>query len=254
MTVILNVILFIVSSIGTNAGHILLYNTDNTVEMEAFDCIYYVNGQTVEFCRRPGKNNEHQSDFSECQAGGQKWTYRELLEHNITPWQVLWWSSSVEKTDDYASIFYNQSMVDVPDGFLCNCTIEGSFGKNCEYELLFDRTSFNKAIMIAFEHKVYPPSHQQLGSIWCYETLSSCDYGLLCLDWRNICDGQQDCMDGYDEENCDKLEFNECEDGEYRCVNGMCIDEEYWLDGKNFGLINRNSIQISYKNRNYASF
>ena len=43
---------------------------------------------------------------------------------------------------------------------------------------------------------------------------------MLCLDWRDICDGQQDCLDGYDEENCDKLEFNECEDGEYRCTNG----------------------------------
>jgi hypothetical protein len=39
-------------------------------------------------------------------------------------------------------------------------------------------------------------------------------------------------MDGTDEENCDLLEFNECEDNEYRCINGMCIDEEYWLDGK----------------------
>ena len=27
------------------------------------------------------------------------------------------------------------------------------------------------------------------------------------------------------------LEFNECEDDEYRCANGMCIPDEYWLDG-----------------------
>ncbi len=38
-------------------------------------------------------------------------------------------------------------------------------------------------------------------------------------------------MDGLDEDYCDKLEFNECEDYEYRCANGMCIAEEYWLDG-----------------------
>ncbi len=38
-------------------------------------------------------------------------------------------------------------------------------------------------------------------------------------------------MDGLDEDYCDKLEFNECEDDEYRCANGMCIPEEYWLDG-----------------------
>jgi hypothetical protein len=38
-------------------------------------------------------------------------------------------------------------------------------------------------------------------------------------------------MDGLDEDYCDKLEFNECEYDEYRCLNGMCIPEEYWLDG-----------------------
>jgi hypothetical protein len=39
-------------------------------------------------------------------------------------------------------------------------------------------------------------------------------------------------MNGLDEENCDLLEFNECENDEYRCVDGMCIAEEYWLDGE----------------------
>ncbi|CAF1551514.1 unnamed protein product [Adineta ricciae] len=30
---------------------------------------------------------------------------------------------------------------------------------------------------------------------------------------------------------CDLLEFNECEEDEYRCDNGMCIPEDFWLDG-----------------------
>ncbi|CAF1535795.1 unnamed protein product, partial [Rotaria sordida] len=64
----------------------------------------------------------------------------------------------------------------------------------------------------------------------CYTTLI-CNSGLMCLDWRHICDGKQQCMEGLDEEFCEKLEFNECEDDEYRCANGMCIPEEYWLDG-----------------------
>ncbi|CAF4934392.1 unnamed protein product, partial [Rotaria sp. Silwood1] len=71
---------------------------------------------------------------------------------------------------------------------------------------------------------------QKYSDIVCYTTLI-CDYGLLCLDWRDICDGVQQCMFGYDEENCDTLEFNECEDDEYRCMNGICIPEEYFLDG-----------------------
>jgi len=28
-------------------------------------------------------------------------------------------------------------------------------------------------------------------------------------------------MDGIDEDYCERLEFNECEDDEYRCANGM---------------------------------
>ena len=43
--------------------------------------------------------------------------------------------------------------------------------------------------------------------------------------------GKQQCMDGLDEDYCEELEFNECEDDEYRCANGMCIPDEYWLDG-----------------------
>jgi hypothetical protein len=39
-------------------------------------------------------------------------------------------------------------------------------------------------------------------------------------------------LNGIDEENWDKLEFNECEDDEFRCTNGMCIAEEFWLDGE----------------------
>ncbi len=72
---------------------------------------------------------------------------------------------------------------------------------------------------------------QRYSDIVCYTTLI-CEYGLLCLDWRDICNGFQQCMFGYDEENCEKLEFNECEDDEYRCLNGMCIPDEYFLDGE----------------------
>ncbi len=37
---------------------------------------------------------------------------------------------------------------------------------------------------------------------------------------------------GWDEENCDKLEFNECDDNEYRCLNDMCIPESFFLDSE----------------------
>ncbi|CAF1373254.1 unnamed protein product [Adineta steineri] len=52
-----------------------------------------------------------------------------------------------------------------------------------------------------------------------------------CLDWREICDGKIDCLDGNaDEENCYLLEINECGKDEYRCRLGMCISSEFFSD------------------------
>ncbi|CAM4841798.1 unnamed protein product [Rotaria magnacalcarata] len=73
---------------------------------------------------------------------------------------------------------------------------------------------------------------QIFGVILCYEPSFQCDYGLLCLDWCNICDHKQNCADGADEEHCEFLEFHECELNEYRCGNGACIDRSYLLDGE----------------------
>ncbi|CAF4521245.1 unnamed protein product, partial [Rotaria sp. Silwood2] len=93
-------------------------------------------------------------------------------------------------------------------------------------------TTFAQTLTAENALKIKDSKYVQLyGDIICYMTLE-CDYGLLCLDWRDICDGVQQCMLGLDEENCDKLEFNECENDEYRCMNGMCIPEEYFLDGE----------------------
>ena len=39
-------------------------------------------------------------------------------------------------------------------------------------------------------------------------------------------------MDGIDENHCEELEYNECEENEFRCQDGSCIPEEYWLDGE----------------------
>ncbi|CAF2933177.1 unnamed protein product, partial [Rotaria sp. Silwood2] len=121
--------------------------------------------------------------------------------------------------------------------FICNCTNINTFGKYCEYELFYNATTFSQTVTKQYELKrQYPYFGGQLyGNLSCYTTLLQCDYGELCLNWRDICDGIQQCIDGKDENNCDKLEFNECDNddkGEYRCGNGACIPAEYFLDGK----------------------
>ncbi|CAF1372877.1 unnamed protein product, partial [Rotaria sordida] len=116
------------------------------------------------------------------------------------------------------------------DGYLCQCIQASSFGKNCEYQLPIGNTVEQTLDWYAYVKNKNPEEVHIHGDIVCYETLT-CDSGLLCLDWREICDGVQQCMYGYDEENCDLLELNICTEGQYRCKNGMCIPDEYFLDG-----------------------
>jgi hypothetical protein len=217
-------------------SRVLLYNTENEESVEKFDCVYYMHndGEEISYCRRPGGNLTIDRHRNECDNQGEKKLFRDLLKQEINPSDILDWSSSVEMVDIYVSIFNNRSLIDDNDDrFLCNCTKPGTFGKYCEYQLTHDATSFGEAIKAQFKQKEDGDSWdtQRYGKILCYETLP-CNSGPLCLDWREICDGVQRCLNGIDEENWDKLEFNECEDDEFRCRNGMCIAEEFWFDGE----------------------
>ena len=225
-TVLMMLLLIMISD-----AYVLLYNTETNGMWEFKDCIYYdsMNDAPSSYCFKSVNGSMISERYTECENNGDKWYFKDLLANNISPQDILRWSSSVEVADDYAHVFYNRAVGFEANDFLCNCTRDGSFGKFCEYALLGGNT-IQSSIRIQFILKYDSLENQRRGSIVCYETLS-CEFGLLCLDWRNICDGEQQCMNGLDEENCDKLEFNECEEDEYRCSNGMCIPELYFLDG-----------------------
>ncbi|CAF4339211.1 unnamed protein product, partial [Rotaria sp. Silwood2] len=68
----------------------------------------------------------------------------------------------------------------------------------------------------------------------CYRFLADCnrESWSLCLDWRQICNGKVDCMNGEDEQWCGILEMTTCADDEYRChYDGQCIPMAYARDG-----------------------
>ncbi|UJR12875.1 hypothetical protein I4U23_017049 [Adineta vaga] len=194
-------------------------------------------GQEIAYCRRPNGSQLLSRHKNECDHQGTKLSFDSLLKQEVHPRFVLEYSSSIEMADLYAAVFYNRSLsVNDNDQFVCNCTTSGTFGKYCEYQLTYNAKSFTDAIKSQFEQKKLDKEQddswnsQRHGKIVCYETLSY-PSSPLCLDWREICDGKQRCSNGIDEENCDKLEFNECEDDEFRRNNGMCISEEFWADG-----------------------
>lgn len=228
----------VISSFTFNVvyGRILLYNTENSQAVEKFDCVYFTNndGDEITYCQRPGGTLTLSRNKADCDNGGKRNYFRDLLDQGIEPNEVVKWNSSVEMADLYASIFLNRSLIEnYRDGFICHCTRIGTFGKYCEYQLTHHTSQFSDAVKAQFYQKKAGDSWdtQRHGDILCY-TMLNCYAGLLCLDWREICDGVQRCWYGIDEENRDKLEFNECEDDEFRCTNGMCIAEEFWFDGE----------------------
>ena len=227
-------------------GRVLLYNTINIkTSSEKFDCVYVRDpveldrggnhAGKVPYCRRPDIGDDFIKVTNNCENGGQLKYFVTLLEKNVQPFEVLEWTSNIEIADEYAVFYYNNDSMIKPneiEHFLCHCTRSGTFDKYCQYQLTHGANSFEASQISQVNIRSnYPSYHQQFGSIVCYKTLS-CNSGLLCLDWRDICNHEQQCENGWDEENCDRLEFNECEEDEYRCTNGMCISEEYWLDGK----------------------
>lgn len=212
-----------------------LFDTENGRMIEEYDCIYHTTNTSVKYCRRPGTNVTLARSNNKCVHGATRLSFQSLFEENISPDDLLQWNVSLEQVDDYAYFIHLRQQTNrTINEYLCRCIEPGTFGKFCEYQFLDETTSFEESINAQFAEK--ERNHfgaQYHGDILCYHT-PLCYSGLLCLDWRNICDGEQQCYGGADELNCDLLEFNECDDDEYRCVNGMCIPEEYWLDGKFF--------------------
>jgi hypothetical protein len=119
---------------------------------------------------------------------------------NISVADVLQWSSSLEQTDRYPKYLSNNSL-DIKDKYICNCTNPSSFGKFCEYKFYGGSTSFDDAITKQFQPLVFTKNSGKIhvGSQLhdnrpCYTTWM-CESGLMCLDWRHICDGNDKRID-----------------------------------------------------------
>ena len=210
-------------------NRIYLYNTHDGLDIEAYDCAL---AQSLLYCRRPRESIDllRDNDTHSCeQNDGQLHRFSALRSKNITVSAVLrQWKSSLERVEQFSRYLKNAREV---DGYLCECLHPASFGKNCEYRLPVGERLEETLDWQLTMRENNPQEVQIYGDVVCYQTLK-CDSGVLCLDWREICDGIQHCMSGKDEENCDLLEMNRCDQDEYRCMNGMCIPDQFFLDGE----------------------
>ena len=221
-------IVFLVTLSFANS-QISLDDTNDGLDIQFYDCVRI---QSLDYCRRPRGpiNLTRDNDTQSCEYNaGTVHRFSELRSENITvDTLVQRWTFTLEQLEQY-SLFLNDP--NGTDGWICRCSHRESFGKHCEYRLPVGKTFEETLEWQLIMRNENQEKVQIYGDVVCYQTLE-CNSGMLCLDWREICDGFQQCLEGKDEENCDLLEMNRCDlDDEYRCANGMCIPEEFFLDG-----------------------
>ncbi|CAF3570992.1 unnamed protein product [Rotaria sp. Silwood1] len=129
----------------------------------------------------------------------QNFTFDELHRLNVTSHELLLWSSSIDLAERY------QYYIDQPTKSIrlneqfFNCTPPW-FGSHCQYSFELVSKFAETTLNIQWKsHMTYAITHRT-----CY-ILLECDRDAasMCLDWREICDGQIDCFnDGIDENQC----------------------------------------------------
>jgi hypothetical protein len=143
------------------------------------------------------------------------------------------WSVPSDIVERYEIYLMNDSVYNITDVFLLqqryyNYTLSW-FGPLCQFKLYFNYKTFTEEVNKRFEGP-FPTSNPTRNfsatNDTCYTTII-CDYLSplsTCLDWRELCDGKKDCLNGrIDEQNCFELELNERNNDGYLCRNGRCI-------------------------------
>ena len=75
------------------------------------------------------------------------------------------------------------------------------FGSMCQYKFNYDLSmSFSDIVDSTISEKTIKTLNFTTGT--CYRFLDDCNQGLwpLCFDWREVCDGKIDCLNGSDEQ------------------------------------------------------
>ncbi|CAF4070713.1 unnamed protein product [Adineta steineri] len=201
----------------SNGSQSIFYDTDQY----GFDCLHYFSTESefseiVKYCIRP-KNDTNSIVAEIFNISDDYLTFDELYRLNVTSHEILMWSSSIDLAEQYEYYLDQPTQSNLSNEKFFNCT-QPWFGSRCQYSFKFNE---DKLVQNSFETGI-------TGDIFngtCY-ILLECNRGgpSMCLDWREICDGRIDCLNGgVDEIQCFNLEINECNENEYRCHNGLCI-------------------------------
>ena len=142
-----------------------------------------------------------------------EFTFTVLKKEQITSEQLYRWSAPIDLIEHYQYYLDTNDLV-LADKIYLNCSWP-RFGPLCQYEICQE-----------CEHLV------NQSTLTCYLHLQ-CDHQSksICLDWKDICNGRVDCSnDAIDEKYCLEMEVNQCQNDEYRCLNGQCIPKSFQRD------------------------
>ena len=195
---------------------------DSDAMMESFIPSYHL----VPYCRRPDVNEKEEKTDALDEKMGKILRFNELKEHGVTSAQLLTWMAPIDAAERY-----ERSNISSQDLFY-NCTPPW-FGPRCQYTFDYAApSSFADIVHITLKYR--EKHFVGTGIDTCYPFLTNCSRSssLTCIDWREICDGTFDCLNGEDEQLCEQLELNQCTADQYRChYGGQCIPLMFLHDG-----------------------
>ena len=243
--------LFALTLSSFSYGQFNLYHTEPAPTQGVpffFDCLYYSVVEDTELLVTQGKRFEptHQiipycvrpeniDAATNNEPGiGKPLTFELLKSEGVSIYDLLTWSISIDLIEQFQDFLNNSTHVSPLEVFY-NCTPPW-FGPSCQYTFQTNVHSFSSIVQTTYRVKNIPSLYEippiQFNNLTCYMHLR-CRRGSLpfCLDWREICDGQVDCLDdGVDEMHCLQLEMNQCGDDEFQCHNGMCVPAAFFDD------------------------
>ena len=204
---------------AANANEWTFYSTDKVYG--DYDCLFY---DSRLFCRRPNDS----LIIRESVCNGTIWLMKDLKENNVTTDMLFDWLHPHDNVERYARFLQRSSSENdfmLENETLCNCSAN-NFGVNCSYQRAKESTIEGELLW-----QLLSPVERRNEIVTCLVDGIRCNIGLLCLEWRQVCDGIVQCEDGIDEADCHILEFHRCASNEFQCRNGMCIPQEFLFDG-----------------------
>ncbi|CAF4093851.1 unnamed protein product [Adineta steineri] len=213
--------------LGILCGILLFFlQYDNAVTTNNFEWILYShNGydncllydQRL-FCRDHDLLSNNLSSYTQ----GTTWYFSTLKDSNTTTDDLLKWRIPFETIERYAEYLDNNST----NSFICNCTHD-LIGTVCQYLLPANLPT----IAELWKDQLRDPAARETGFHTCLVDMITCNTGVLCLEWRQVCDGIIQCENGSDEIGCHEFELRNCSSDEFQCRNSMCIPNEFLFDG-----------------------